>query len=268
MVIPRRAPGPTTHRMLSHHSRIDWHDHDDHQLLYLHTGVLSVTTPRGVVVLPQGHAAWLPAGLPHTHCAHGSTEFRSVLFPATTDQPLDLAQVTVLATSGLLREAVLALSSPNPSTTATPAQSTGLSTRRSAARTQRLRQLVLDELQPAHTAVLSLPEPYDDRLRSLAKIFADDPAESASLPELAARLGTSERTFSRLLRSELGMTFPQWRDRLRIIEAAINLGQGHTIAAIAARVGYSSSSALITAFRHAFGITPGAVQNARPNHEL
>jgi AraC-like DNA-binding protein len=267
MVIPRRNPGPTTLRMLSHHSRIDWHDHDEHQLLYLHAGVLTVTTPRGIVVLPQGHAAWLPAHLPHTHYAHGTTEFRSVLFPATTDQPLDLTQATVLATSGLLREAVLALSTPSPSPTTSPPPSTGPSTGRSADRTELLRQLVLNELQPIDTPMLRLPEPHDDRLRSLAKIFADHPAESASLAELAARIGSSERTLSRLLHSELGMTFPQWRDRLRIVEAAINLGQGHTIAAIAARAGYSSSSALITAFRHAFGTTPGALQNARSSHE-
>ena len=88
-------PGPTG-RLLEHRERVDWHDHAEHQLVYPSSGVLQVRTDRGAWVVPPRRAVWLPAGVPHTHRAHGRTQMLTLAFPAVIN-PLRATEPTVLA---------------------------------------------------------------------------------------------------------------------------------------------------------------------------
>jgi AraC-like DNA-binding protein len=54
------------------------------------------------------------------------------------------------------------------------------------------------------------------------------------------------------------MSFPQWRARLGLQAAVIDLSTGTPVGVVAHRYGYSTPSAFIAAFRRAFGSTPGA----------
>ena len=47
-------------------TRFDWHTHEDHQLAWATSGVLSVRTAEATWVLPTTRALWIPAGLPPT----------------------------------------------------------------------------------------------------------------------------------------------------------------------------------------------------------
>lgn len=71
-------------------------------------------------------------------------------------------------------------------------------------------------------------------------------------------MGAGERTLSRLFRRELGMTFPQWRTRLRLYHALRMPADDVPVTTVAHRCGWSSASAFIDVFRRAFGCTPGA----------
>jgi AraC-like DNA-binding protein len=53
------------------------------------------------------------------------------------------------------------------------------------------------------------------------------------------------------------MTFRQWRQQLRLLEALRLLGRGEPVTNIALDVGYSSLSAFVSVFRKALGVTPG-----------
>ena len=46
-------------------TRFDWHTHEDHQLAWAASGVLTVQTSAATWVLPPTRALWIPAGLPH-----------------------------------------------------------------------------------------------------------------------------------------------------------------------------------------------------------
>ncbi|MFI9590881.1 helix-turn-helix transcriptional regulator [Nonomuraea sp. NPDC052265] len=85
----------------------------------------------------------------------------------------------------------------------------------------------------------------------------DDPADGRTLATLAARAGTSERTFARLCRRELGMSFPQWRTQLRLHHALLLLADGLPVTVVAHRCGWASAGAFIDVFRRALGYTPG-----------
>jgi AraC-like DNA-binding protein len=95
-------------------------------------------------------------------------------------------------------------------------------------------------------------------LSTLCDILRADPADGRTLAELGREVGASDRTLSRLFRSDLGMTFPQWRTQLRLHAALVLLAGGTPVTAVAHRCGWASTSAFIDVFRRTFGHTPGS----------
>ncbi|MFI6388344.1 AraC family transcriptional regulator [Nonomuraea sp. NPDC050547] len=227
---------PTGTRPLPGGGEIDAHRHDDHQIAYPYEGVISISTGAGTWVAPGNRALWIPAGTVHEHRAYGRTDLRLIGF---TENPLGLERPAVLAVTPLLRELIVACSEE-------PGDPL-------------LRAVLLDRLRrsPAPEHPVHLPAPRDPRLAAVCATVRADPAGDRTLPELAGAAGTSDRTLARLCRAELGMTFPQWRTQARLHHALILLAEGLQVTTVAHRCGWSSASAFIDAFRHAFGHTPG-----------
>jgi AraC-like DNA-binding protein len=239
--------GPTL-ASLVHRERIDWHDHAAHQLINPSAGVLQVSTPNGTWVVPPHRAVWIPAGVPHSHQAFGPTQMRTLAF-AEPVNPLRLDRPTVLAVSPLLREVVISLTGDDSLTDPQRVN---------------LERVALDQLRRVEELPLCLPSPADARLRDINDLLRTDPADQRTLAELGAVVGASERTLSRLFRSETSMTFPQWRGQLRLHHALTLLAADTPVTATATACGYRSSSAFIEAFRQAFGATPGRYHRAAP----
>ncbi|MFE3792895.1 AraC family transcriptional regulator [Streptomyces goshikiensis] len=244
---PRAA---TSVRALDTGVGIDPHRHDDHQIAYAGSGVLSITTDAGTWVAPATRALWIPAGTVHEHRGYGRTDLHSVGLPVHLN-PLSLDAPAVLAVGPLLRELILAY-------TREPGDE--------SPQRRRLLGVLLDQLKASPLQPLHLPAPTDPRLVAVCALLYADPADPRGLAELAARAGAGagERTLSRLFRAEFGMTFPQWRTQLRLHQALRLLAVGTPVTAVAHRCGWSSASAFIDVFRRAFGHTPGAHPGARP----
>ena len=246
MPVNRQALDGPTLASLAHRERVEWHDHAEHQLIHPSAGVLQVSTPIGTWVVPPHRAVWIPAAVPHAHQAHGPTQMRTLAF-AETVNPLRLDRPTVLAVSPLLREVIIALTGDDSLT---------------AGQRENLGRVALDQLRRVEALPLCLPTPLDARLRDIDALLTRDPADPRTLAELGAAVGASERTLSRLFRAETAMTFPQWRTQLRLHHSLTLLATGLPVTSVATACGYSSSSAFIEAFRHAFGSTPGRHQRA------
>ncbi|MEU6357687.1 helix-turn-helix transcriptional regulator [Streptomyces sp. NPDC047072] len=239
----RHAPTAPTHaRHLNAGDRIDAHRHDDHQIVYAGSGVLEVTTEAGTWFAPGTRAIWVPAGTVHAHRAHGRLDLHLVGLPAA-DNPLGLDAPTVLAVGPLLRELILAC-------TRDPAEDTP--------ERGRLRAVLRDQLRASPQQPLRLPTAADTRLAAVCALVHDDPADARTLAALGTAVGASERTLSRLFRSEFGMTFPQWRTQSRLYHALRMLADDVPVTVVAHRCGWSSASAFIDVFRRSFGYTPGA----------
>ncbi|MFJ9108879.1 AraC family transcriptional regulator [Streptomyces sp. NPDC102283] len=234
---------PTRTRRLAPGGSIDAHRHDDHQIVYAGRGVLTVSTGAGSWVAPATRAIWVPAGVVHAHRAYGELDLHLVGLPVT-ENPLGLDSPTVLAVSALLRELLIAYTRVE-----------GDDDRPERAR---LRAVLLDQLRASAQQPLHLPTPADPVLRALCDILQADPGDSRTLAELGRRVGASDRTLSRLFRSDLGMTFPQWRTQLRLHHALILLTERTPVTAVAHQCGWSSTSAFIEVFRRTFGHTPGS----------
>ncbi|MDQ0964432.1 AraC-like DNA-binding protein [Streptomyces sp. B4I13] len=233
---------PTRTQRLAPGGAIDAHRHDDHQIVYAGRGVLAVTTGAGSWVAPGNRAIWVPAGVVHAHRAHGELELHLMGLPAT-DNPLGLDTPTVLAVGPLLRELIIAYThAPDDDS---PERA-------------RLRAVLIDRLRASPQEPLHLPTPAAPLLRTLCDVLRADPADSSTLAELGSRVGASDRTLSRLFRSDLGMTFPQWRTQLRLQHALVLLAEKEPVTVVAHRCGWSSASAFIDVFRRTFGHTPGS----------
>ncbi|MFI9818710.1 AraC family transcriptional regulator [Saccharothrix variisporea] len=239
--IRHQPAAPTLVRTLVPGAAIDAHRHDEHQIVYAARGVVAVTTGRGTWVAPATRAIWVPAGTVHAHQAHGELELHLVGLPAR-DNPLDLTDPGVLAVGPLLRELILAYTR-DPHDDSPPRR--------------RLRAVLLDQLRTSPQQPLHLPTPRDPRLRALCAILHANPADNRTLATLGPLVGASDRTLARLFRTDLGMTFPQWRTQLRLHRALVLLADDTPVTTVAHACGWSSSSAFIDTFRRAFGHTPG-----------
>lgn len=238
----RHLPGaPTRQQVLNPGSRIDSHRHTDHQLVYAARGLLAVTTPAGTWIAPATRAIWVPSGVDHAHAAYGKVDLRLVGVPRDMD-PLGLDQPSTLGVSPLLRELINEY-----------AESPG---QLGPAR-RRLRAVLLDQLSAAPRQDDALPVPTSSLLKGIADRFHADPADRGTLKTIGQEVGASERTLSRLFRADLGMTFPQWRTRLRLHHAHALLADDLPVSVVAHRCGWTSVSAFIVAFRETFGHTPG-----------
>ncbi|MET8796465.1 AraC family transcriptional regulator [Nocardia sp. NPDC004568] len=127
----------------------------------------------------------------------------------------------------------------------------------------------MDELREKPEQPLHLPAPQDDRLQSLARTLAENPADNTSLTELGKAVGAGSRTPSRLLRNELGMTFSEWRTRLRIFHTFAPSPAGYDTTRTAYACGWSNSSLFIfiAAFTDIIGTTPGRYRAGRRGAE-
>ena len=217
-------------------------------LVYAASGVLAVHTERGTSIVPANRVAWTPAGFTHHHRAHGDTDMRIVFLPPSAARLIPDHPAVFLA-SDLAREVLLALTGPRNYDAAAPGYSP-------SARSRLLRVLV-DELDEAHEQPLQLPEPRDDRLQAIARMLNENPADNSSLAGLGKTIAASTRTLSRLFRSELGMTFYEWRTQLRIYHALVLLADGYDTTQTAYACGWANPSSFIAAFTNIIGTTPG-----------
>jgi AraC-like DNA-binding protein len=224
---------------------IDRHWHDDHQLIYVSTGVLAIRTEKGAWVASRDRAIWVPARIWHEHRVYGQTSLHVIGFRANA-APLPDTSPTVLTVTGLLRELIIACTEPNLT----------------APEARRIRAVLNDRLRHAHVQPLTLPAASDPRLAHACKVVVDDLSQPRAVTWLAHHVGTGERTLARLFRAEFGMTYPQWRTGTRVFHAMIELAEGATVTQTAHRCGWATTSAFIDTFARTMGQTPGAYRSA------
>jgi AraC-like DNA-binding protein len=233
---------PTTTRFLGGGETIDRHRHDDHQLIYVSSGVLAITTEHGSWIASNDRALWVPANTWHEHRFHGRSRFHTVGFPAQDRTPLlDAERPTVIAVDTLVRELLIAL-------TGTPLTQT---------EARHIEAVLRDRLRRVTAEPVSLPAARDRRLADACRLVEEELHQPCTLAQLASRVHTSERTLSRLYRDEFGLTFPQWRTRARIFTAMVMLAEGATVTDTAHACGWATTSAFVQTFAQTVGITPG-----------
>lgn len=225
---------------------VEPHAHPRDQLLYSVTGIMRLKTDREAWLVPADRAAYIPAGTVHAVSISGQVEMRTLFIVAGNWSGLPKT-LTVLDVSDLLRSLVLALVD-EPLLYDEQGRGGAIA------------RLIHSEIERAQALSLFLPMPRDPRLQRLCSQLLTDPSNRLSLDGWAERAGASARTLARLFERDLGMSFANWRQRVRLHGAIEALAEGQPVARVAHDHGYRSSSAFAAAFKRTFGVSPSLLK--------
>jgi AraC-like DNA-binding protein len=239
-----RVPRPVALRsgILSNDWTYDRHQHRKAQLLYSKRGILCCEAGNKVWLVPPGCALWIPGQLAHSARGAGLVECHCLYIEPSAAKSLPKACATITI-SPLIRELILRV--------AELPECYPL-----GGREDRLVMTLLDELCDAPISDLNLPMPREARLRRLAEMLIADPSAKTSFANWASALGTSERTLSRLLIQEIGMSFGRWRHQLHVILALQRMARGDSVKTVAMELGYENASSFVNMFRKTLGKPP------------
>jgi AraC-like DNA-binding protein/quercetin dioxygenase-like cupin family protein len=225
------------------------HSHAWGQVTYALEGVVRVTANNSSWIVPPLRAIWIAPHVEHAVTVLEKARLRPLCVLAER-APFAGSECKVLEVSSLLRELIVALEQPDPGT--------------EPAREALLAELILDELARSATRPIRVPLPEDKRLKVLCAALMVDPASPQTLEHWAQQVGASERTLARLFERELGLTFGQWRQQVRLAHAAPLIARGLPLAQVAEQLGYASQSAFSAMFKKTFGTTPSAFFTENP----
>ena len=218
------------------------HRHKKAQLLFTVRGVINCEVEDAVWIVPPQCAVWIPGGLPHRVFGSGEVECLSLFIDPPASARLPEACCTITVSRFFHQLLMRANALPELYDVDGP--------------DGRIVDVIFDELAAAPVEDLRLPIPGDPRLKRLVDLLIAAPADHATVAEWASRIALSERSLSRLLAEEVGMSFGRWRRQLHIVLALRQLSAGRTVQAVALDLGYESASSFVTMFRKMVGKPP------------
>lgn len=215
------------------------HSHLKAQLVWADRGQIAVVVGQRRWILAPSQALWIPAEQVHDVATTAGTElYCAYLWEEECD--VTWQGLTVLAMSPLARELLKHLAREDLDDGAA----------------RHARATLLSVLSPAEAAGVDLPMPDDPRARSIASAVLENPGAPHTLGDWARQLHASERTIQRAFLADTGLTFSAWRTQVRLFRSLPLLADHVPVAAVASRMGYSSTNGFTAAFRQHFGTTP------------
>lgn len=218
------------------------HCHRRAQFLHSLTGVMTVITEDGSFTVTPQQALWIPANAIHQSRCWGDVTLRTLYVEADAranlPQDFRLIQVPPLLRA-LVNEAVTFPLEYDV-----------------AGREGQIISLILDEIGRMPALPLRLPMPHDRRLARICEAILRDPANNQDLEHWTQVGGLGRRTLTRLFRKETGLSFAEWRQQVRLMEALTRLTMREPVTTVALDLGYESPSAFTAMFRRTMGISP------------
>ncbi len=217
----------------------DEHVHDFHQFVYTPIGHAVVWAHQRTFHLCGSVALWTPAGVAHAAQFDEDCLVHSIAFdPDAVDLPFTACTEVPVPTRR--RRAILAyLRADEDPDAALFAELTG------------------------SVDLVPLPEPRSAAPLAVAAGLRAAPNDQRTAAQWAASMFTSPTTLRRAFVTETGLTFSEWRTRLRLNVSIDLLADGLMVSTVAQRVGFTSTNGFIMAFRRHLDQTPKAYMTAR-----
>ncbi len=193
-------------------------------------------------VVPPQQALWIPAGVSHGFRMIGEVHTRSAYLDPQIDCGLP-SSCCIIGVSELLRQLLItAIDLPVDYD--------------EGSRGEAVATLILHELRIAKRHALTVPFPRHASLAARCARFLEEPSGGETLDSWADELALSRRSFTRLFRSETGLSLLDWQRRVTVLRAIDQLAQGASVTTIAMDLGYSSPAAFTSMFRRIVGVPP------------
>ncbi|NIE65867.1 helix-turn-helix transcriptional regulator [Burkholderia sp. Ax-1719] len=233
------------------------HTHTRAQLLYATSGLIRVRTPAASWVVTPDCAMLVPPRVEHELEMVGKVSFRT-LYVDPCPLPADDAG-RLIPVSGLLREAILAITQPPDNADTSDASDTQDKPGKPGKLGELLTQLIVNLLAaavPVADQPGRLPLPQHPRLHRICQALIEQPANSDSLDHWGDRFGASSRTLARHFQRETGMPFAKWREQMRVSEAMCLLSTQTPIDKVASHLGYADANSFAAMFKRVLHISP------------
>jgi AraC-like DNA-binding protein len=209
---------------------------------YAVTGVMEASVEGRRFLCPPHYATWIPADA--LHCCHTRHNVKFVSIYIDRDLCAGMpGTACTLALSPLIKAILADFADRHVTVPSTEADI-------------RLALVLVDQLLKAPRRQSYLPVSDDGLLHPITDALQQNPSDRRSLAEWARLLQTTERTLSRRFHGCLGISFNEWRQRLKLVASLSLIESGKTVQEIANDLGYSSPSAFIAMFRRQTGTSP------------
>ncbi|KOY04451.1 AraC family transcriptional regulator [Pseudomonas nunensis] len=224
------------------HEYASAHRHPWGTLEYSANGVLHMEIGNSRFMSPPQYAVWVPPQTEHSFYSNQPINYRAVCLAPSLCRDLP-QQACTLAISDILKAILKDFAARDVKI---PEHETDV----------RLAQVLVDQLQQAPEHACYLPYARNPGLLGILEALQAEPGDNRPLADWAAQIHVSERTLARQFLRELGMSFGEWRQRLRFLAAIEALDSQRSIQDIAFDMGYSTGSAFIAMFQRQAGCTP------------
>lgn len=223
------------------------HSHTWGQVQLISGGILEMEAQDTRFLAPPHLAIWVPPGIRHKSFNRKPIEYCSLNIAAdmTTAFPdrTSLIKVTPIVSAIIddfrRREISVAESLQD----------------------KRLVQVLLDQLATQESEHHFLPSSNNKYLAPILAAVEENPTDDTSLHCWAEKVHATERTLSRHCQAELGMSFTEWRLRVRYLYSMELLRSGHSVKEVALTLGYNQASPFIAMFKKYSGMTPEQYKN-------
>ncbi|MBC9797494.1 AraC family transcriptional regulator [Sinomicrobium weinanense] len=218
------------------------HLHPRAQVIYADQGIMKVVTSGQLWTVTPTQGIWIPGLEEHQVYFPDNVRVRTLFFdPSVTKNLPD--KCFAFDMNPLLKELILKMTSFPEARLSSP-------------RVLRMAGVLVDELGHIKPASLFLPTSDEPRVQQVTKALIAQISEKKPLSFYAALAHVSTRTLSRLFIRELGMSFGEWRTRLKILEAIKQLNEQRPVKEIGYDLGYENPSTFIHMFRKYTGQSP------------
>jgi AraC-like DNA-binding protein len=214
------------------------HSHARGQLLYAQGGLMVVSAEDGTWAVPANHALLIAPELPHKVAWHGCTQTCTAYIDRAAFGLAAPETCRIIQLSPLLDASLRALAEEP-----TLYDLEG--------RAAHLEAIMLDEIERAPETMLALPLPTSRGLRKLCRSLIETPSIGLDIDEWANVVGVSRSTLTRNFRVQTGMSFAEWRRRVRMLHALTQQAEGVPLSVAAKTAGYRSANALRDMMRRA-----------------
>ncbi|WP_434633676.1 AraC family transcriptional regulator [Chromobacterium sp. CV08] len=218
------------------------HRHRWGQLSRINLGMMELLLDEGRVVATAQYLLWTPPAVPHAAYIHQAMYYTSIY--VGDEAAARLPPATCLLEQTPLVRALLDDFGQRQITVPTEPWDI------------RQAELLCQRILQSGREASYLPDSRQRVLQPILDAIRQDPADATTLKQWAERVFSTERTLARLFQRELGMSFGQWRNRARLLEALSGLKQGDSVQDISARLGYATPSAFIAMFQKHLGDSP------------
>jgi AraC-like DNA-binding protein len=225
------------------------HRHHGGEFVYAFSGVMELQLEGRHYLAPPQYGIWIPPRVAHVGLNRHEATFCSLYLARERCSRLP-REACAVAVGPLLKALLEQLRARRIDTPRKPSD-------------ERLVEVLVDELEAAPRQGTYLPTSEDPLLRPILTTLEARPDDQRTLAEWASAVHATERTLVRRCQRDLGMSFGEWRQRLRVVRALALLEEGRSVESIALDLGYGSSSAFIAMFRRMTGSSPDKLRGSR-----